>query len=228
MSAKPTSKSTAKAAKNWKEVPPAERIKKIIPLLAREHEPICALNFNNAFELLIATILSAQCTDERVNQVTPVLFQRFPDAPSLASAAPEEVEEIVRPTGFFRQKTKSILAVSQALADEFNGDIPRDIEELTRLPGVGRKTANVVLGTAYGIPAIMVDTHVKRVAARLDLSKQKDPDKIEQDLIALVPAAERTAFSHRMIWHGRKVCQARKPRCEACVLAPYCPSEGIV
>ncbi|HOJ62759.1 MAG TPA: endonuclease III, partial [bacterium] len=179
-------------------------------------------------ELLIATILSAQCTDERVNQVTPVLFQRFPDARSLASAAPEDVEEIVRPTGFFRQKTKSILAVSQALADEFNGDIPRDIEELTRLPGVGRKTANVVLGTAYGIPAIMVDTHVKRVAARLDLSKQKDPDKIEQDLIALVPAAERTAFSHRMIWHGRKVCQARKPRCEACVLAPYCPSEGIV
>ena len=227
MPAKSIAKSNAKAAKNWKEAPAQERIKKIIPLLAREHDPICALNFNNAFELLIATILSAQCTDERVNQVTPVLFQRFPDAPSLASAAPEDVEEIVRPTGFFRQKTKSLLAVSQALTEQFNGEIPRDIDDLTQLPGVGRKTANVVLGTAYGIPAIMVDTHVKRVAARLKLTKQKDPDKIEQDLIALVPAAERTAFSHRMIWHGRKVCQARKPRCEACVLAPYCPSEGL-
>lgn len=228
MPAKPTPKSAAQSTKNWKEAPAAERIKKIIPLLAQEHEPVCALNFKNAFELLIATILSAQCTDERVNQVTPVLFQRYPDAPSLASAAPEEVEEIVRATGFFCQKTKSILAVSQALAEDFKGVIPRDLEELIQLPGVGRKTANVVLGTAYGVPAIMVDTHVKRVAARLDLTRQKDPDKIEQDLIALVPAAERTDFSHRLIWHGRKVCQARKPRCEICVLAPYCPSEGVV
>ncbi|MFB3787310.1 MAG: endonuclease III [bacterium] len=227
MPAKSNPKSTPKSIKNWKVAPAAERIKKIIPLLAQAHEPVCALYFRNAFELLIATILSAQCTDERVNQVTPVLFQRFPDASSLASAAPEEVEEIVRPTGFFRQKTKSLLAVSQALTEKSHGEIPRDIDELTRLPGVGRKTANVVLGTAYGIPAIMVDTHVKRVAARLELTKQKDPDKIEQDLIALVPAAERTAFSHRMIWHGRKVCQARKPGCEACVLAPYCPSEGV-
>ncbi len=213
------------AKKNWKEAPATERIPKIIPLLAEAYEPICALHFQNAFELLIATILSAQCTDERVNQVTRQLFQRYPNAITLAEADPESVEAIIRPTGFFRQKTKSLLAVSQALAERFQGEVPKEMEILTQLPGVGRKTANVVLGTAYGIPAIMVDTHVKRVANRLELTDQSDPEKIEQDLIALIPEKERTDFSHRLIWHGRKVCAARKPQCEICSLAPYCPSD---
>jgi endonuclease-3 len=222
MSAKPTSKSTAKAAKNWKEVPPAERIKKIIPLLAREHEPICALNFNNAFELLIATILSAQCTDERVNQVTPVLFQRFPDAPSLASAAPEEVEDIVRPTGFFRQKTKSLLAVSQAVTEEYHGEIPRDNDELTRLPGVGRKTANVVLNTAFGEPTIAVDTHIFRVSNRTGIAPGKNPMEVEKRLLRLVPAEYRKDAHHWLILHGRYTCLARKPRCGSCIIEDLC------
>ncbi len=202
-----------------------ERIAKIIAALAKEYEPVCALNFRNAYELLIATILSAQCTDERVNQVTKILFEKYPDAQSLAAADSDAVEAIVRPTGFFRQKTKSILAVSQALSEEFSGQVPKEMDALTQLPGIGRKTANVVLGTAFGLPAIMVDTHVKRLSNRLALSDETDPDKIERDLIALVPAEERTDFSHRLIWHGRKVCQARKPHCEICSLSAYCPSD---
>lgn len=214
------------AKKNWKEAPAKERAKKIIAALAKEYEPVSALHFRSAFELLIATILSAQCTDERVNQVTPVLFQRYPGAKALAAAATEDVEEIVRPTGFFRQKTQSIIGVSQALAENFEGEVPPDMDQLIQLPGVGRKTANVVLGTAFGLPAIMVDVHVKRLSNRLGLSKQSNPDKIEEDLIAVIPEKERTDFSHRLIWHGRRVCAARKPRCEFCILSSYCPSEG--
>ena len=177
---------------------------------------------------MIATILSAQCTDERVNQVTPELFRRFPDAASLAQAGEEEVEERIRSTGFYRQKAQSLLAVSRGLVEDHGGEVPPDMDALTSLQGIGRKTANVVLGTAFGIPAIMVDTHVKRLANRLGLTKNQDPDKIEQDLAALIPAAERTDFSHRLIWHGRKICSAKKPNCPACPIAAYCPWEGVV
>lgn len=212
--------------KDWKKAPAKERISKIADALAKEYEPVCGLNFNNPFELLIATILSAQCTDERVNTVTPDLFRQYPDARTLATASAGDIEELVRPTGFFRQKTKSILAVSQAITDRFDGELPQDIDALTKLPGVGRKTANVVLGTAFGQPAIMVDTHVKRLSGRLGLTKNTDPDKIEQDLIAILPPKKRTPFSHRLIWHGRKICAAKKPRCGDCAIAQYCPSEN--
>lgn len=213
--------------KDWKNAPPTERVKQIIPLLAEEHEAVCALHHQNPFELLIATILSAQCTDERVNQVTPELFKRFPNAKEMALSSQEEMEELIRSTGFYRQKTKSLLAVSAAIARKHGGEVPEDMDALTELPGIGRKTANVVLGTAFGWPAITVDTHVKRLSNRLGLTTNKDPDKIERDLIAIVPPEERTAFSHRLIWHGRRVCQARKPQCGVCSLAPYCPSEAI-
>ncbi len=216
------------AGKDWKKASVKERAKKVISVLAKGYEAKSALHFRNGFELLIATILSAQCTDERVNQVTPKLFERFPTPERMAEAAPEEIEERIRSTGFYRQKTKSLLAVSQAIQERFGGEVPPDIEALTALPGIGRKTANVVLGTAYGIPAIMVDTHVKRVANRLGFSSQSNPDKIEKDLVEIIPEKERTAFSHRMIWHGRKVCVAKKPKCGECVIAVYCPSEGKV
>ncbi len=214
--------------KDWKIAPAKERAKKVINELAKIHEPVCALHHKNAFELLIATILSAQCTDERVNQVTPSLFERFPDAPTLAQADQTELEEMIRSTGFYRQKTKSILAVCQGLVDKFDGEVPQDMSDLTALPGIGRKTANVVLGTAYGIPAIMVDTHVKRLSHRLQFSDKKDPDKIEKDLIDIIPEKERTFFSHRLIWHGRKICKAKKPLCGECTIAPYCPSEDMI
>lgn len=205
--------------------PAKDRIPKIIEILKKEYEPVCALNFETPFQLLIATILSAQCTDERVNKVTKDLFEKFPNAKALSEADPDEVEEMIRPTGFFRQKAKSLLAVSKAIVEEFKGKVPKDMDALTKLPGIGRKTANVVLGTAYGFPAITVDTHVKRLSNRLQLTNQTNPDKIERDLIALIPENERTDFSHRLIWHGRKVCHARKPQCAICRLAEYCPSE---
>lgn len=214
--------------KDWKIAPTKERAKKVIKELAKIHEPVCALHHKNAFELLIATILSAQCTDERVNQVTPSLFERFPDAPSMAQADQTELEEMIRSTGFYRQKTKSVLAVCQGLVDKFDGEVPQDMSDLTALPGIGRKTANVVLGTAYEIPAIMVDTHVKRLSHRLQFSDKKDPDKIEKDLIAIIPEKERTDFSHRLIWHGRKICKAKKPLCGECTIAAFCPSEGMI
>jgi len=214
--------------KDWKKAPLRDRVPKIVEALAQHYEPVCALHHRNAFELLIATILSAQCTDERVNQVTPELFKRYPDACALAKADLAELEELIRSTGFFRQKAKSLLAVSQGLTEDHGGEVPQDMDALTSLPGIGRKTANVVLGTAFGVPAIMVDTHVKRLANRLGLTDKSDPNKIEQDLIAIIPAAERTAFSHRLIWHGRKVCAAKKPLCGGCPLAAYCPSEGEV
>jgi len=213
------------ARKNWKEASAQERAGKIVAELAKHYEPVCALHFRNPFELLIATILSAQCTDERVNQVTQELFKKYSDAQSLGNADLGNVEAVVRPTGFFHQKAKSIIAVSQSLAKEFEGIVPKDMDTLIQLPGIGRKTANVVLGTAYGVPAIMVDTHVKRLSNRLALSENADPEKIERDLIALIPEKERTDFSHRLIWHGRKICAAKKPKCEICPIAEYCPAE---
>lgn len=185
---------------------------------------LCALTFRNPFELLVATILSAQCTDERVNQVTPALFRRWPTAAALASAPPEEVEALIRPTGFFRNKTRSLLGMAIAVTERFGGVVPRDMDDLTSLPGVGRKTANVVRSVAMDLPGLPVDTHVGRLARRLGLTTEDDPVKVEAELDGLVPAAEWGALSLRLILHGRAVCRARRPACDRCVLADVCPS----
>jgi endonuclease-3 len=191
-------------------------------------EATCALVHKTPFELLIATVLSAQCTDKRVNMVTPELFRRFPDAGSLAAASQAELEELIRSTGFFRSKAKNIKSMASALAAEFDGELPRDVETLTKLAGVGRKTANVVLGTAFGIASgVVVDTHVKRLAYRLGLTSRKQPAQIEQDLMAAVPRTEWVDLSHRLIHHGRQVCFARKPRCSTCGLAAICPRQEV-
>jgi endonuclease-3 len=187
----------------------------------------CALRHEDAWQLLVATILSAQCTDERVNMVTPKLFARYPTPKALAGADPAELEIIIHSTGFFRQKAKSLLGVAAATADEYGGELTRDLDVLVTLPGIGRKTANVVLGTAYGVPSIVVDTHVRRVANRLDLTREDDPTKIEMDLRDLLPPASWTHFTHRLIHHGRRVCHARKPRCEECPLRVLCPRVGV-
>jgi endonuclease-3 len=179
--------------------------------------------------LLIATILSAQCTDERVNQVTRSLFQKYRKPEDFAYAEPHDLEAEIRPTGFFRAKTKSIQGTSKKIVEEFSGEVPRTMEQLLTLPGVARKTANVVLGTAFGIPSgIVVDTHVRRLAGRLDLTRNKDPKKIEQDLMAIIPQDKWIIFAHQLIWHGRRVCQARKPRCMECNLERICYSEDKV
>jgi endonuclease-3 len=186
----------------------------------------CELDRETPFQLLCATILSAQCTDERVNKVTPELFRRFPDAPRMAAASLGELEEIIRSTGFFRQKAKSLKGTAALLAD-LSGELPRSIAELTRLPGVARKTANVVLGTAFGIAeGVVVDTHVQRLSLRLALTRKTDPKGIEQDLMRVLPQDRWVRFSHQLIWHGRRVCFARKPNCGECLLAPHCPSAG--
>jgi len=186
----------------------------------------CALKHENAFQLLISTILSAQCTDERVNQVTATLFKKYPDAKAFAYATPSELEQEIRPTGFFRNKTKSIMGASKKIVEEFNGQVPQSMEQLLTLPGVARKTANVVLGTAFGIASgVVVDTHVTRLAQRLDLTKNEDPKKIEQDLMAVIPRDRWILFSHQLIWHGRRVCQARKPKCIECNLEKLCYSK---
>ncbi len=187
----------------------------------------CELDFKNPLQLLVATILSAQCTDVRVNQVTPVLFARFPDAESLADADPEELEKVIRPTGFFRAKGRSIRLCCRQLVDRHGGEVPGTMEELTALAGVGRKTANVILGNAFGVPGLPVDTHVGRLARRLGLTAETDPVKVERDVTALVPAREWTMLGHRLIFHGRRVCHSRKPRCDACGLAKLCPKNGV-
>ena len=187
----------------------------------------CALEHRNAFELLVATILSAQCTDAMVNQVTPTLFRDFPTPAALAAAEPARVEEVVKRTGFFRQKTKAIQATARALVAEHGGEVPEEMERLTTLPGVGRKTANVVRGTAFGQPAVFVDTHVRRLSVRLGLTTDDDPDRIERDIQALLPPRGWTRFAHRLIHHGRRVCLARRPRCSACPLASLCPRVGV-
>lgn len=183
----------------------------------------CALEHNNPFQLLISTILSAQCTDVRVNQVTKTLYKKYPSAEDFAHADPKELEQEIRPTGFFRNKTKSIIGAGKAIIEKFGGKVPRTMDEMLTLPGVARKTANVVLGTAYGIASgIVVDTHVQRLARRLDLSKNEDPKKIEQDMMQIIPQDHWILFSHQLIWHGRKVCQARKPLCADCNLETLC------
>lgn len=185
----------------------------------------CALEHKNPFQLLIATILSAQCTDVRVNQVTRALFQRYPKPEDFAYANPQDLESEIRPTGFFRSKTKSIQGTSKKIAEEFSGEVPRNMEQLLTLPGVARKTANVVLGTAFGIASgIVVDTHVQRLAGRLDLTRNTEPPKVEQDLMRIIPREKWIIFAHQLIWHGRRVCQARKPRCMDCNLESICYS----
>jgi endonuclease III len=183
----------------------------------------CELKHENAFQLLISTILSAQCTDVRVNQVAETLYKKYPDPKAFAYATPSELEQEIRPTGFFRNKTKSVMGASKAIIEKFGGEVPRTMEEILTLPGVARKTANVVLGTAYGIPSgIVVDTHVQRIANRLDLTRNEDPKKIEQDLILVIPKEKWIQFSHQVIWHGRRVCQARKPKCVECNMESLC------
>jgi endonuclease-3 len=178
--------------------------------------------------LLVATILSAQCTDVRVNLVTKDLFRKYPDARAFAAARPSELERAVQSTGFFRNKAKNIKACCTTLVDDFDGQVPQELESLVKLPGVGRKTANVVLGTAFGIPTgVVVDTHVARLSQRLGITRHKDPVKIERDLMAVLPKREWIGFSHRMIAHGRKICVARKPKCEICPLAAVCPKIGV-
>jgi len=183
----------------------------------------CALRHSNALELLVATILSAQCTDERVNQVTPALFRRYRTAADYASAEPAELEQAIRSTGFFRNKTRSLIGLGQGLAEQFDGEVPDRMEDLIGLPGIGRKTANVLLGTWFGQPAIPVDTHVTRLTNRLELTRNKDAVKIERDLQALLPRKDWTFTSHALIWHGRRVCKARTPLCEACAISRNCP-----
>jgi endonuclease-3 len=186
----------------------------------------CELTHGNAFQLLISTILSAQCTDVRVNQVTATLFPKYPTAEEFVNANPAELEQEIRPTGFFRNKTKSIMGASKGILEKFGGQVPRTMEEILTLPGVARKTANVVLGTAYGIASgVVVDTHVQRLSQRLDLTRNEDPKKIEQDLIAIIPKERWILFSHQLIWHGRRVCVARKPRCMECNLEKLCYSK---
>ncbi|MCU1489990.1 MAG: endonuclease [Acidimicrobiaceae bacterium] len=185
---------------------------------------LCALEHRDAFQLLCATILSAQTTDERVNMVTPALFARYPTPEDLAAAEPSELEEIIRSTGFFRAKGASLRGMAAALVEHFGSEVPHDMEDLVTLPGVGRKTANVVRSVGFGLPGLPVDTHVRRLSRRLGLTKQDDPVKVESDLCALVPSQEWGALSLRLILHGRKVCVARRPRCGECLLADICPS----
>lgn len=186
----------------------------------------CELTHENAFQLLISTILSAQCTDVRVNQVTQTLYKKYPNAEAFAYANPSELEQEIRPTGFFRNKTKSIMGASKAIVEKFGGKVPRTMEEILTLPGVARKTGNVVLGTAYGIPSgVVVDTHVIRLSNRLDLTRQEDPRKIEEDLMRVIPKEKWILFSHQLIWHGRRVCVARKPKCAECNLEKICYSK---
>jgi len=200
----------------------------VFEILERTHpDATTALTFENPLQLLIATILSAQCTDERVNRVTPGLFARFPDAAAMAGASQVELEAMIRSTGFFRNKTRSIRECCADIVAQHGGEVPRSLEELTRLRGVGRKTANVVLGNAFGIPGVVVDTHVTRLSRRLGLTNEIDPVKIEFALMQIVPREKWTLFSHWLILHGRSVCIARKPRCSICPLALHCPRIGV-
>jgi endonuclease-3 len=206
--------------------PPAAEI--LERLRAAYPDAQCALHHRNAFELLCATILSAQCTDARVNLVTPVLFSRYPTSQALAAARPEDVERIIMSTGFFRNKTKSLIGMAQALVAEHGGEVPHTMEQIRVLPGVGRKTANVILGNAFGInEGVTVDTHVTRLSRLLGLSRQDDPIKIEQDLMPLFPRDDWGLLSHLLIFHGRQVCIARRPRCGECVLVNLCPSAQL-
>jgi endonuclease-3 len=202
---------------------------KVVRRLAADYpDANCALHFKSPLQLLVATILSAQCTDQRVNMVTPDLFAKYPTAADLAAVSLPTLEKAIQSTGFFRNKAKSIRAACRELVDRYDGQIPQDLEALVELPGVGRKTANVVLGTAFGLATgVVVDTHVARISARLGLTRQKDPVKIERDLMELIPRRGWVDFSHRMIHHGRRVCIARKPLCEQCSMRRFCPKIGV-
>jgi endonuclease-3 len=210
---------------------PKGRARVVAARLAEEFpgtaEELCALRHDSPFQLLAATILSAQCTDARVNMVTPTLFGAYPDPAALARADPEKVEEIIRSTGFFRAKTRSLIGMASALVERFGGQVPTELADLVTVPGVGRKTGNVVRSVAFGLPGLPVDTHVLRVTKRLGLTQLEDPVKVELALNALIPAKERGAFSLRVILHGRATCVARKPRCSRCVLADICPSASL-
>ena len=206
-----------------------ERARQVeIGLAGAYPEAACELDFRDPYELLVATILSAQCTDVRVNQVTPALFRRYPDTVALARAEPPELEALIRSTGFYRNKAKALLGMAAAVVARHGGEIPARMEHLTALPGVGRKTANVVLGTAFSLATgVVVDTHVARLAQRLGLTRYDDPGKIERDLMKLLPSSSWVALGHRLILHGRRVCAARKPACERCTLAEVCPRVGV-
>jgi endonuclease-3 len=219
------SSKTAKAAKPVR--PAGTNPQRVAAILAKLDEAYpnatCELKHENAFQLLISTILSAQCTDVRVNQVAETLYKKYAGPKAFAYATPSELEQEIRPTGFFRNKTKSVMGASKAIIEKFGGEVPRTMEEILTLPGVARKTANVVLGTAFGIPSgIVVDTHVQRIANRLDLTRNEDPKKIEQDLMQVIPKEKWIQFSHQIIWHGRRVCQARKPKCIECNMESLC------
>ena len=204
--------------------------KRVSAILAKLDEAYpdatCELRHENPLQLLVSTILSAQCTDVRVNQVAETLYKKYPDAKAFAYATPSELEMEIRPTGFFRNKTKSVMGASKAILERFGGEVPRTMEEILTLPGVARKTGNVVLGTAYGITSgIVVDTHVLRLSKRLDLTRNDDPKNVEQDLMQIMPREKWIQFSHQLIWHGRRVCHARKPKCTECNLESLCYSK---
>jgi endonuclease III len=204
------------------------RAEEVVRRLEREYpgsaRDLCALVHDSPYQLLAATILSAQCTDEMVNKVTPALFDRYPTPGDLAEANPAEVEEMIRPTGFFRQKTKSLIGMAQGLEERFGGDVPTELDDLVTLPGVGRKTGNVIRSVAFDLPGLPVDTHVGRLARRLKLTNEKDPVKVEHELDSMVAPEARGGLSLRLILHGRQVCAARKPRCDVCLLNDICPS----
>src|SRR5262245_59602651 len=187
----------------------------------------CALHHDNPLQLLVATILAAQCTDVRVNLVTPALFARYPDAAAFANADQAELEKMIQSTGFFRNKARSIIACCKAIVTQHGGEVPRTMEELVPLPGIGRKTANVILGNAYDVPGITVDTHMLRLSKRMGLTRHTDAVKVEHDHMELIPKNDWTMCSHRMIWHGRQVCEARKPKCSTCAVAKHCPKIGV-
>ena len=200
------------------------RARAITRLLFKAHpDAHCELDHENPFQLLVATVLSAQSTDVLVNSVTPELFRRFPNAKRLSTASTDEVERLVYKTGFYRQKTKTLLGIARSLVERHRGQVPETMEGLVKLGGVGRKTANVILGNCFGQPGIVVDTHVARLAGRMRLTAERDPVKIERDLVELVPEKDWTRFSHAMIFHGRRICSARAPECEACTIQPHCP-----
>lgn len=205
------------------------RAEEIYGLLEAEYpDAHCALNHTGPFELAVATILSAQCTDARVNLVTPELFRRYPDPRSLAAAEQGELEEVVRSTGFFRNKARNLIGMATALLEDHQGQLPKNIKELSALPGIGRKTANVILGNAFGIDeGVVVDTHVKRLSGRMRLTRQTDPVKVERDLMELFPRETWTMLAHLLIYHGRQVCNARKPKCNQCVVSHLCPSSLV-
>ena len=209
----------------------AGRAKETLVRLSNEYpgtaQDLCELDFGTPFQLLVATILSAQTTDVRVNMTTPALFAKFPDAPSLAAADPGVVEEMIKPTGFYRNKTRSIIGMASAVVEKFNGEVPSDRDELTQLPGVGRKTANVIRNVAFDLPGLPVDTHVKRLSRRLGLTDQTDPEKIEAALMPMLPPEDWGMFSLQLILHGRRICDARRPKCESCVLNDFCPSSAV-